>query len=68
VLIGDAGLPVFHEASRRALRAIPQAREVTVPGAAHFVYTDEPAVCAAAIVDAVDLGERLWGTSNRSKS
>jgi pimeloyl-ACP methyl ester carboxylesterase len=68
VLIGDAGLPVFHEASRRALRAVPQAREVTVPGAAHFVYSDEPAVCAAAIVDAVDLGERLWTTSRRSKS
>ena len=68
VLIGDAGLSVFHEASRRALRAIPQAREVTVPGAAHFVYIDEPAVCAAAIVDAVDMGERLWSASNGSKS
>jgi pimeloyl-ACP methyl ester carboxylesterase len=68
VLIGDAGLPVFHEASRRALRAIPQAREVTVPGAAHFVHSDEPAVCAAAIVDAVDMSERLWSAPNRPRS
>lgn len=52
VLIGDAGLPVFHRSSRRALHAIPGAREVPVRGAAHLVYTDEPAACAAAIVDA----------------
>jgi pimeloyl-ACP methyl ester carboxylesterase len=49
VLIGDAGLPACHRTARRALRAIPGAREVPVPGAAHLVYTDQPAACAAAI-------------------
>ena len=52
VLIGDTGVPVFHRTARRALRAIPGAREVPVPGAAHLAYTDQPAVCTAAIVDA----------------
>jgi pimeloyl-ACP methyl ester carboxylesterase len=51
VLIGDTGLPVFHRTARRALRAIPGAREVPVPGAAHLVYTDQPAACAAAIAE-----------------
>jgi pimeloyl-ACP methyl ester carboxylesterase len=51
VLIGDAGLPIFQQASRRALRVIPGAREVAVPGAAHLAYTDAPATCATAIVD-----------------
>lgn len=53
VLIGDAGQPVFHRTADRALRAIPGARKVDVPGAAHLLYTDEPAACAAAIVDTV---------------
>lgn len=52
VLIGDAGVPVFHRTARRALRAVPGAREVPVPGAAHLVYTDQPTACVAAIVDA----------------
>lgn len=52
VLIGDRGLPVFHRASRRTLRAVPGAREVPVPGAAHLVYTDQPAACASAIAEA----------------
>lgn len=58
VVIGDAGQPVFHRSARRALDAIPGAREVPAPGAAHLVYTDQPGVCAAAITElAAGLGE-----------
>lgn len=39
ILIGDIGRPVFHRTARRALRAIPGAREVPVPDAAHLAYT-----------------------------
>lgn len=53
VLIGDAGQPVFHRTANRALRALPDARKVEIPGAAHLLYTDRPAECAAAIMDAV---------------
>lgn len=58
VLIGDAGQPVFHRTARRALRAIPGAREVAVPGAAHLAFTDKPDICAAAIVDAARPADR----------
>lgn len=51
VVIGDAGVPVFHRSARRALRAIPGAYEIPAPGAAHLVYTDQPGVCAAAIAE-----------------
>jgi pimeloyl-ACP methyl ester carboxylesterase len=53
VVIGDAGLPVFHRTARRALRAIPGAVEVPAPGAAHLVYTDQPAICARAVAETV---------------
>jgi len=54
VLIGNAGLRVFQRTARRALRAIPGAVEIPVPGAAHILYTDQPVLCAAAVADAVD--------------
>ncbi|MEX1141094.1 MAG: alpha/beta hydrolase [Thermoleophilaceae bacterium] len=53
VLVGNAGQRVFRRTARRALDAIPGARAVDVPGAAHLLYTDRPGACAAAIVDAV---------------
>lgn len=53
VVIGDSGLPVFHRTARRALRAIPGAVEVPAPGAAHLVYTDQPGICARAVVETV---------------
>lgn len=51
VVIGDAGLSVFHRTSRRALRAMENAVEVPAPGAAHLVYTDQPAICAQTITE-----------------
>lgn len=58
VLIGDKGQPVFHRTANRALRAIPGARRVEIRDAAHLLYTDRPAACAAAIVDAVRGGAK----------
>lgn len=54
VVVGDAGLSVFQRTARRALRAIPNAVEVPAPGAAHLVYTDQPAICARAITDTME--------------
>lgn len=62
VLIGDIGQPVFRRTARRALSTIPGAREVPIPGAAHLLYTDQPAATAAAIVDAVS-GQRSGSSS-----
>jgi pimeloyl-ACP methyl ester carboxylesterase len=53
VVIGDAGLSVFHRTSRRVLRTIPGAIEVPAAGAAHLVYTDQPAMCARAVAETV---------------
>jgi pimeloyl-ACP methyl ester carboxylesterase len=67
VVIGDAGVAVFRRCARRALEAIPGAYEIPAPGAAHLVYTDQPSVCAAAIVD-VAIGTRRAGELDNAET
>ena len=52
VIKGSLSDPVFAEAAALVARLLPQSRLITLPGAAHFLHIDQPALFVDAVVGA----------------
>jgi 3-oxoadipate enol-lactonase len=51
VLVGDQDIPSKVELAEQLEHAIPHARRVVIPGAAHMVTMEQPEVCSELILD-----------------